>query len=337
MQETSTKIQILAQLTQSGDWTPHSLELMGDAAALARRIGGHAGAWVLPPFPSDSVLESLALYGCQEVILVNHERLKIWASETVSASLAVAIPPHCRLILLPGNARGEEVAIWLSGLLDGVWIPDVLTLSATRTGIIEITATLPGGRLSRTYRKDSSGPTIVTLREGVAEARKQTPSPIIRTEIIPDLTAVPELTRILQSVPADPKTLNITHARRIVAAGRGVGGPEGVALVEKFGEMLGASLAASRMAVDLGWVSQDRQVGQTGKSVKPELYVACGISGATHHLAGMRESKHIVAINSDPEAPIHEVASLSLRADLNSVIPKVEEILFRRSKKEGNA
>ena len=126
--------------------------------------------------------------------------------------------------------------------------------------------------------------------------------------------------------------MDITHANRIVSAGRGTNGPAGIQLVARLAGALQASLGASRMVVDLGWVPQERQVGQTGRTVRPDLYVACGISGASHHLAGMRDSQHIVAINSDAAAPIHEVAHLSLRGDLQQVIPEIIAILQKRLK-----
>src|SRR5262249_21310335 len=114
------------------------------------------------------------------------------------------------------------------------------------------------------------------------------------------------------------------------AGGRGTGGPEGMLAVERLAETLGASLGASRAAVDLGWAPVIRQIGQTGRTVLPDLYVACGISGASHHLAGMRHSKHIVAINPDRAAPIHDVAHLSLPGDLHRVLPAIEAAIRRR-------
>jgi electron transfer flavoprotein alpha subunit len=103
-----------------------------------------------------------------------------------------------------------------------------------------------------------------------------------------------------------------------------------VRLVADLADALGASLGASRMVVDLGWLPFERQVGQTGKTVRPDLYVACGISGASHHQAGMRDSKHIVAINPEPSAPIHDIAHLSLRGDLHQLIPAIRAALQRR-------
>jgi electron transfer flavoprotein alpha subunit len=179
---------------------------------------------------------------------------------------------------------------------------------------------------------------VVTIREGVAEHRREeTARPLARREVVPDLDAVPSLSGVSEYLPADPKSVDIRHARRIVAGGRGTGGPAGMALVARLGNRLEASLAASRVAVDLGWAPPERQVGQTGKRVRPDLYIACGISGASHHLAGMRDSRHIVAINPDPEAPIHEVAHLSLRSDLHALVPQICEALDRRQGKQGNA
>jgi electron transfer flavoprotein alpha subunit len=331
----SPRIQVLT-VGAEGEWSPHSLELLGDAAALARRMSGAVDAWVLPPTPPGGRIDELARHGADSVTLLLHERLERWASEAVAAALAQTLLPACRLILLPADARGEEVAGLLAGRLDTEWIPDAITLGATRAGQVEITAALPGGRLSRAFRAEAERPIVVTMREGVAEARAQTAAtaPALR-EITPDLSDVAPLTATGKFLPADPRTQEIVHARRIVAGGRGTGGSEGMKLVAELTDALHASLAASRVAVDLGWAPPERQVGQTGKTVKPDLYVACGISGASHHLAGMRESRHIVAINPDAAAPIHEVAHLSLRADLRELIPAIQSVLGRRTQRVG--
>jgi electron transfer flavoprotein alpha subunit len=179
---------------------------------------------------------------------------------------------------------------------------------------------------------------IVTIRPGVAEVRPVGNPKEMEIRRLPvDLTMVPALTSVERSLPADPRTVDITFAQRIVAAGRGAGGPDGVQLVAELADDLGASLGASRMIVDLGWAPPERQVGQTGKTVQPDLYVACGISGASHHLAGMRDSRHIIAINRDAKAPIHEVAHLSLKADLHELIPAIRAALRRRRNAGGSS
>ncbi len=324
--------QILATTNPKGSWSAHTLELLGDAAALAKRWNGRTGVWVLlAPGESTPDVESLAAHGCDMVLMLRSERFRTWASEAVAAALAGHVSPDCRAVLLPGTARGEEVAALLAARAGTVWVPDALTLSTTRAGALDVTAVLPGGKLSRVHRMPEGRFAILTMRPGVAEARRRTSSePLEVEERKVDLSDVPDLTETREFLPADPKTVDLTFANRIVSAGRGAGGPEGVALVAALAEALGASPGASRMAVDLGWAPPSRQVGQTGRTVKPDLYIACGISGASHHLQGMRDSRHIVAINPDASAPIHDVAHLSLHGDLHRVIPAIIEKIVKR-------
>lgn len=283
------------------------MELLSDAAAIAKRWNTTVTGLVLTSASLPPV-NTLADCGCRQLLHLRHERFAHWSSETIAAALEQY---PARLRFLPGTARGEEVA----ARLNAPWVPDALTLAVTRTDELEVTAVLPGGKLARVHKHTGT----VTMRPGVAEIRRE-PGPIEVKEITVDLSGVPPLTTTEQFFPADPKTVDITFANRIVSAGRGAGSVE---LVAQLADALDASLGASRVVVDLGWAKPERQVGQTGKTVRPDLYVACGISGASHHLAGMRDSKHIIAINNDPAAPIHEVAHLSLRGDLRQLIPLI--------------
>jgi electron transfer flavoprotein alpha subunit len=330
--EEALAVMVLAAVEPDGKWSRVTLELLGDATTLAPRLGGRVGAWVLN---EGGKFDELAAHGCQVVWRVQSDRLAGWSSEAVARVLGQHLPPGCRLVLLPAGARGEEVAALLAETLGADWIPDALTLAVTRTGVLEITATEPGGKLSRLHRSADGLCAFVTMRPGVAEARRvDRPAPLSVREIEVDLSDVPALTAVERYLAADPRTVDLVFARRVVSAGRGTGGPEGVRLVEELADALGASLGASRMVVDLGWAPPERQVGQTGRTVRPDLYVACGISGASHHLAGMRDSKHIVAINPDNSAPIHDIAHLSLRGDLHRVIPAILAALGRRSTQE---
>jgi len=333
MPELNELVQVLIEADAQGKWSTHSLELLSDARVVAGRWNGAVGAWVLtaPSYPNLNFSE-LSAYGCRQVRHLNNDRFAHWSSESVAAALANYCSSSVRLILVPGTHRGEEAAALLAEQLETIWIPDALTFAVTRTGALEITAVESGGRLSRSVKPVSDRPAVVTMRAGVAEPRRETPGEIDVNEEELDLSNVPTVTTVERFIPADPKTVDITFANRVVSAGRGADGPDGIKLISNFADVLHASLGASRMAVDLGWLPPQRQVGQTGKTVKPDLYVACGISGATHHLAGMRDSKHIVAINSDAAAPIHEVAHLSLRGDLGQVIPILVERLQKRTK-----
>jgi electron transfer flavoprotein alpha subunit len=340
-QKRSVVVQVFASIDSKGEWSPVTFELLSDATVFARRLGGQVAAWMLATNASASIdtssseLQSLADHGCRLVHRLNHHRFSSWGSEVVAAALSQCILPTCRVILLPGTARGEEVAALLAERLQTIWIPDVLTVSVTRQGSLEITSVEPGGRLSRSYRMITELPVVITIGPGVADPRRddQSPEPELQNFDV-DLTEIPELSLTGRYLPADPATIDVTFAERIVAGGRGTGGNEGMRLIAELAQALCASPAASRMAVDLGWAPPERQIGQTGKTVLPDLYVACGISGASHHLAGMSGSKHIVAINTDSTAPIHEVAHLSFTSDLHQLIPEVVALLANRGGKE---
>lgn len=335
----SVVAQVFAGTDAEDNWTPVTFELLSDAAVLAKRLGGHVAAWCLATGTSSGAtpdaFQALADHGCRVIHRLRHERFSSWAAECVAAALSQCLIPSCRVVLLPGTSRGEEVAALLAEHLRTIWIPDVLTVSVTRQGVLEITGVEPGGRLSRNYRMISELPAVITIGPGVAVARRddQSSEPELQ-DLDVDLADIPELSSTGNFLLADPATIDVTFAERIVAGGRGTGGNEGMRLIAELAQVIGASPAASRMAVDLGWAPPERQIGQTGKTVRPDLYVACGISGASHHLAGMRDSKHIVAINTDSTAPIHEVAHLSLNSDLHQLIPEIVALLADRDGQE---
>lgn len=139
-------------------------------------------------------------------------------------------------------------------------------------------------------------------------------------------------TEIIRIVKGEKRHVNLEEAKVIVAGGRGLGGPQGFSLIEELASLLGGEVGASRAAVDSGWIDSTHQVGQTGKTVRPKLYVACGISGAIQHLAGMQFSEFIVSINKDPNAPIHRIADFAIAADLHSVLPALIDELKSRGK-----
>jgi electron transfer flavoprotein alpha subunit len=162
----------------------------------------------------------------------------------------------------------------------------------------------------------------VTTRPNVFAAEADASAPVAQVETL-DLPEAAARARVLRVETSESKELDVAEADIIVSGGRGIKGPENWPLIRDLQEALGAALGASRAVVDAGWIDHQHQVGQTGKVVSPTLYVACGISGAIQHLAGMGTSKVIVAINKDPEAPIFKVATYGIAGDLFSIVPEV--------------
>ena len=135
---------------------------------------------------------------------------------------------------------------------------------------------------------------------------------------------------IKEVVKEDKKKVDITEAKVLVSGGRGIGSPEFFGELQKLADVLGGEVSSSRANVDAGWIEKDRQVGQTGKTVRPDLYVACGISGAIQHVAGMESSEYIVAINNNDTAPIFDVADLGIVGDVKAIVPKLTEAIAKR-------
>ena len=238
----------------------------------------------------------------------------------LAASVALLADHRPQLVLGCGDADGRAWAAHLAVAAGWRLISPAL-LARRRSLTVEVTGLDRTGGLSRRFQIERDTTAIITMRPGVAEAIPPDTTRVGNVLTI-DFAAAVEAISPVESIPADPGTVDIRFADRLVAGGRGLGGGEGFEVLRALSRRLNAGIAGSRMAVDHGWIEHDRQVGQTGKTVAPDLYIACGISGASHHLDGMSGARHIVAINTDPEAPIFKVAHLGLVADLHEVVRK---------------
>jgi electron transfer flavoprotein alpha subunit len=237
---------------------------------------------------------------------------------------AILAPIRPRLVLASGSPDGREWAARLAVRRTWRLFSPALQAAFDRAGRLVITALSACGRYSREAALGTDETAVLTLRTGVAEA---VPPDANRTGTVERVSSVEigeEPIRVECEIPADPSEVDIRYAERIVAGGRGLGSADGFEQLARVAQILKAGVAASRVAVDLGWIDRERQVGQTGKTVTPALYLACGISGASHHLAGMAEARHIVAINTDSDAPIFKAAHLALVADLREVLSALE-------------
>nr|NIR12897.1 electron transfer flavoprotein subunit alpha/FixB family protein [Desulfobacterales bacterium] len=190
-------------------------------------------------------------------------------------------------------------------------------------GILLQTRPAFGGNVMATIANRYSRPQMATVRPGVMEPQ---PKPENKGDVITQEVSLSEERigiKVLERVREERKGVNLADAKVVVAGGRGVGEADGFRVVKELAEALGGELAGTRVAVEEGWIPADRQVGQTGQSVRPELYIACGISGAIQHRAGMMNSRYIIAINKDPRAPIFQVADWGIVGDLYEVVPEM--------------
>jgi electron transfer flavoprotein alpha subunit len=245
-------------------------------------------------------------------------------AERVANAEAILVPLRPRLVLAPGSPDGRAWAACLAVCCGWRLVSPALQVRFERDGQLVATALSACGRYARETLLDTDETAVLTFNPGVAEARPPEKGRNGSVETAFSTAVVDERVCVEREIPADPAEVDIRYADRIVAGGRGLGGADGFEQLDRVARILNASVAASRVAVDLGWIDRERQVGQTGKKVSPELYLACGISGASHHLAGMAEARHIIAINSDPDAPIFRSAHLGLVADLHAVLSEFE-------------
>ena len=245
------------------------------------------------------------------------------------ASQLSSQPPDA--ILIGATYNGRDIAARLSARLNLPLITNVVGLEQVDGDLVSAHAVF-GGTQVVTARFTGDGPGIFVVRSKsfVAEASADAVVPEIVAATVPDLGATDGAKVVGRHVEgADGAALD--DAPVVVSGGRGLGGPEHYGLIEELARLLRGAPGASRAIVDAGWVPYSHQVGQTGKTVKPEAYLAFGISGATQHLVGMKGARHIIAVNNDPSAPIFQLADLGVVGDLHQILPKLIEQLRSRS------
>ncbi|HMA46965.1 MAG TPA: electron transfer flavoprotein subunit alpha/FixB family protein [Frankiaceae bacterium] len=292
----------------------------------ARSLGEPAAVFLGAPGSYDKARDYLAQYGAAKVYVAESpevgEYLVAPKAEVLAQIVAAESPAG---VLVASTPEGKEVAARLAVKTGSGVITDAVDVAPGFTA----TQNVFGGATIVTSRV-SVGTPIITLRPN-STAPEAAPSSPVEEKVPVTLSEAARAARIVEHVE-EPTTgrPDLTEASIVVSGGRGMGGPENFALVERLADALGAAVGASRAATDAGWYPHTHQVGQTGKTVSPQLYVAVGISGAIQHRAGMQTSKTIVAINKDPEAPIFELADLGLVGDLFQVVPQLTEEIEKR-------
>jgi len=300
-------------------------QLMGKARQLADTLGAQANA-VLLGHNVEGLAQELIAYGADVVYLAEHPLLERYRTDAYTKVLSDLIKEKKpEIVLFGATTVGRDLAPRISQR-----IYTGLTADCTGLDIDEgerlLLQTRPafGGNIMATIACPHHRPQMSTVRPGVMKAMQPDSSRQGTIERVTVALSDDDLNlKIMQVVKEARRRANLEDAKIIVSGGRGLGGPEGFKVIEQLAEALGGEVGSSRAAVDSGWIEHDHQVGQTGKTVRPELYVACGISGAIQHQAGMKESKFIVAINKDPGAPIFNIADVGIVGDLYKVIPEL--------------
>lgn len=322
MENENKGILIYAEVTREGELAPVVLELANAAQDLAQKLGGvQVNALMIT---SDFNLQS-SLKCFDKVYFVQDERLKVYSNEYYSKiAIDVINEVKPQIVLVGATTQGRDLAPRISSALNTGLTADCTGLDINEKEMLAATRPTFGGNLMATILCKNL-PQMATVRPKVL---KQAANPIVKDtqfiEIKPDIDNIEkkiELVDFIKNIQTTGK--RIDEAEVIVAGGKGLKSAEGFKLLEDLASVLGGAVGASRAAVDAGWVDHSIQVGQTGKTVTPKIYIACGISGAIQHTVGMNASDKVIAINKDPNAPIFQVADIGIVGDVYEIIPEL--------------
>ncbi len=301
------------------------------AVSTARRLADATGDSVVAlAFGSKaaSCAELAGMHGAHKLLAVEDVTLDLYVPEVYAATLAGAAGEiGADTVLAPGTSLGRDVAGRAAARLSAGLLSDVVEIDRAAGGRLRAKRPVYSGKAYAWASVPDARPSMATLRPNVfpAVSTWQRAAEVVALAPAP----VPVRARVVRLETPAAQEQDVAEASIIVSGGRGLKAPEHFALVRALAAALGGAVGASRAVVDAGWISHAHQVGQTGKVVSPSLYVACGISGAIQHLAGMSSSKVIVAINRDPDAPIFKIATYGIVGDVFDVVPKLTDEIIK--------
>ena len=314
-----------------------ALELLGEGRKLADKLGVELTA-VLLGDKVENLCDELIHHGADNVLLAEHPELKFYTTDAYTKVISKMINDKKPEIVIIGATNiGRDLGPRIAARVNTGLTADCTKLDIDmEQRILLQTRPAFGGNIMATIITTRHRPQMSTVRPGVMKKAPIDMNKKGKIEKIPvDIKAEELRVKVKDIVKSTKQLVNLTEAEIIVSGGRGLANPEGFKLIKELADELGGVVGSSRAAVDAGWITQDHQVGQTGKTVRPKLYIACGISGAIQHLAGMQTSECIVAINKSENAPIFEVADYSIVGDLYKVIPMlIEEVKKAKAEKE---
>ncbi len=326
--ETKTKdLWVFVETNEDGSAKNVGIELLTPGKMMAKKQGGKLVA-VIIGHNVDAAIEAAGTHGADQILVVDGKEYEHYNTDAYAIAVCKLVEKYGPTSMLIGATNnGRDMGPRVSCRLKTGLTADCTALDIDEeSGNVAWTRPAFGGNLMATILCPDNRPQIGTVRPGVFKKSDEVEN---KAEVIREDIHVSEdqiRTRVLEILrDLDDENVDLEGAEIIVSGGRGVGGPEGFEPIRALAKELGATVGASRAAVDSGWISHAHQVGQTGKTVGPKLYIACGISGAIQHLAGMSGSDVIVAINKNPDAPIFDVADYGVVGNLFEVLPVLTE------------
>ncbi|KEI98252.1 electron transfer flavoprotein subunit alpha/FixB family protein [Clostridium botulinum] len=319
---------VIAEQRQ-GKITPVVIELLGEGRKIANDIGVELCA-VLLGYNVDNLADELIKFGADKVYYANDPLLEKYTTDGYAKVIVDAVNDiKPEIVLIGATHIGRDLAPRIASNLDTGLTADCTKLEVDpEDKKLKQTRPAFGGNIMATIICPDNRPQMSTVRPGVMDKAVKDESR--KGEILKlsaDLIKDDIRTEVIEIVKSKKELVSLTDANFIVSGGLGLGNPDGFKLLKQLADRLGGVVGSSRAAVDAGWIENSHQVGQTGTTVKPTVYIACGISGAIQHLAGMQESDIIIAINKNESAPIFEVADYGIVGDLYDVVPKLLELL----------
>jgi electron transfer flavoprotein alpha subunit len=301
-----------------------------EALAAAQQFGAELSVPVFAAILGsgvDAVAQTLTGYKLDKIHAVDHELLKDYTPDGYSAALKGLIEVHQPgLVIFPHTYQVRDFAPKLATQLGRVLVSDLVG-HRVENGVLVLVRQLFQGKINADFHFEGEAPHFASIQAGAFRADNLQPGSATVEKTVPTLTPDQIRTRPLELFRESARAVDLGAADTIVAAGRGIREAENLAMITELAAALGAEVGASRPICDNGWLPMERQVGSSGQTVAPKLYIAIGISGAIQHLVGMKGSKTIVAINKDPEAPIFEIADYGIVGDLFQIVPALIEAL----------
>lgn len=303
--------------------TKVSLELLGEGRKIADKLGSKLTALLIGN-KVQNLVEDLSRHGADEVLVVDAPELEHYTTDGYTKAiceLANAKKPN--IIFIGATFIGRDLGPRVAARLETGLTADCTSLDVdVESGDLLATRPAFGGNLMATIVCPDHRPQMATVRPGVFEKLPLGENDATVENVEIKFNSNDIRTKIVEIIKEHKDIVDISEANVLVAGGRGIGSEENFKMLKELAEVMNGSIAASRAAVEKGWVDKDYQVGQTGKTVRPNIYVACGISGAIQHAAGMQDSDMIIAINKDANAPIMKIADYAIVGDVNKVVPE---------------